>query len=103
MDLARGGEAAHPAEDAAANAVGFAADADASWLLFLTFGLGVSLVLWAIAMVAWLYARRGAGRVGRSVTLVAGILCCALAANVLCLGGSEGAAPREPSPLDLEQ
>jgi hypothetical protein len=67
----------------ATNAVGFGADPDASWPLFLAFGVGISLVLWALAAVAWRYALRGAGRVARVVTLVAGILCCALAINVL--------------------
>lgn len=67
------------------NAVGFSSEPDASWPLFLIFGVGLSLALWAIAVVAWRYSRRSAGRVGRVVVLVAGILCCAMAANVLRL------------------
>ncbi len=65
------------------NAGGFAADPDASWPLFLIFGVGVSLVLWAIAVIVWRYSRRGVGRVARVMIAVVGVLLCLMAANVL--------------------
>ena len=65
------------------NAGGFAADPDASWPLFLIFGVGVSLVLWAIAVIAWRYSRRGVGRVTRVIIAVVGVLLCLMAVNVL--------------------
>ncbi|RXZ47592.1 hypothetical protein ESP57_13690 [Agromyces fucosus] len=65
------------------NAVGFAADPDASWPLFLAFGVGVSLVLWAIAVIAWRSSRRRVGRVTRVVIAVVGVLLCLMAVNVL--------------------
>lgn len=65
------------------NAGGFAADPDASWPLFLIFGVGVSLVLWVIAVVAWRYSRRGIGRVTRVIIAVVGVLLCLMAVNVL--------------------
>lgn len=65
------------------NAGGFAADPDASWPLFLAFGVGVSLVLWALAVIAWRYSRRGVGRVTRVIIAVVGVLLCLMAVNVL--------------------
>ncbi|SIN89378.1 hypothetical protein SAMN05443544_1674 [Agromyces cerinus subsp. cerinus] len=65
------------------NAGGFAADPDASWPLFLIFGVGVSLVLWVIAVIVWRFSRRGVGRVMRVIIAVVGVLLCLMAANVL--------------------
>ncbi|MFB9308336.1 hypothetical protein BJY17_002196 [Agromyces hippuratus] len=65
------------------NAGGFATDPDASWPLFLVFGVGISLVLWAIAVIAWRYSRRGVGRVTRVIIVVVGVLLCLMAVNVL--------------------
>ncbi|MBM7829368.1 putative membrane protein YeaQ/YmgE (transglycosylase-associated protein family) [Agromyces cerinus] len=65
------------------NAGGFVADPDASWPLFLVFGVGVSLVLWVIAVIAWRFSRRGVGRVMRVIVAVVGALLCLMAVNVL--------------------
>ncbi|GAB3084090.1 hypothetical protein [Isoptericola nanjingensis] len=83
------------------NAVGFAADPEASWPLFLIFGAGLSLALWAIAAVAWRYSRRGAGRGARVVVLVAGVLCGALAVNVLRVHPEVVLSPAGPGPWSL--
>ena len=85
----------------ATNAVGFASDPEASWPVFLIFGTGVSLVLWVIAVVSWRYSRRGAGRVARAVVLVAGVLCCALAVNVLRVHPEVVLSPAGPGPWSL--
>ncbi|MFF2452023.1 hypothetical protein [Isoptericola sp. NPDC058082] len=83
------------------NAVGFASDPEASWPLFLIFGTGVSLVLWVIAVVSWRYSRRRAGRVARAVVLVAGVLCCVLAVNVLRVHPEVALSPAGPGPWSL--
>lgn len=83
------------------NAVGLAADPEGSLPLFLIFGTGLSLVLWAIAVVAWRYSRRGSGRGGRVVVLVGGVLCCALAVNVLRLHPEVALSPAGPGPWSL--
>ncbi|MFE5291116.1 hypothetical protein ACFQ8T_02950 [Isoptericola sp. NPDC056618] len=83
------------------NALGLASDREASWPLFLIFGTGLSLVLWAIAAVAWRYSRRGSGRVARAVVLVAGVLCCALAVNVLRVHPEVVLSPAGPGPWSL--
>lgn len=85
----------------ATNAVGFAADADASWPMFLIFGVGVSLVLWAVAVVAWLFSRRGGGRVGRVIIAVVGALCCLMAFNVLRVHPEIVLSPAGPGPWTL--
>ncbi|MFE6734355.1 hypothetical protein [Microbacterium sp. NPDC057650] len=85
----------------ATNAVGFAADTDASWSLFLVFGVGISVVLWAFAVVVWRYARRGAGPGARVVVLAAGILCCALALIVLRGHPELALIPAGPGPWAL--
>ncbi|MFD6176264.1 MULTISPECIES: hypothetical protein [unclassified Isoptericola] len=83
------------------NAAGFAADPEGSWPLFLIFGAGLSVLLWALAVVAWRYSRRGAGPVARVVVLVAGVLCCALAANVLRVHPELVLSPAGPGPWSL--
>lgn len=85
----------------ATNAGGFATDDDASWPLFLAFGVGLSLAIVAIAVVAWRYSRRGVGRFGRVVTVVAGVLCCAMAANVFRLHPEIILSPAGPGPWTL--
>lgn len=67
----------------ATNAVGFAGETDASWPMFLIFGVGVSLVLWAVAVIAWRFSHRGSGRVSRVLIAAVGVLCGLMAFNVL--------------------
>ena len=83
------------------NAVGFAAEAAPSWPLFLIFGIGVSLVLWVIAVIAWRFSRRGNGRVARVVIAVVGALCCLMAFNVLRVHPEIILLPAGPGPWTL--
>jgi len=59
------------------------------------FGPGLSVLLWAIAVVAWCYSRRGSGRVARGVVLVPGVL-CAPAVNVLRVHPEIALSPPAP-------
>lgn len=83
------------------NAVGFAKDPDASWPLFLIFGVGVSLALWVIAVVAWRYSRHGVGRAKRVIVAVAGVLLCLMAVNVLRVHPEIIISPAGPGPWSL--
>lgn len=83
------------------NAIGFAAEVEPSWPLFLIFGIGVSLVLWTIAVIAWRFSRRGNGRVARVVIAAVGVLCCLMAFNVLRVHPEIILSPAGPGPWTL--
>ncbi|PRB15234.1 hypothetical protein [Microbacterium sp. MYb62] len=85
----------------ATNAVGFATDPDASWPLFLIFGVGVSILLGAIAVVAWRFSRHGGGRIRRVAIAVVGFLCCLMAINVLRVHPEIVLSPAGPGPWTL--
>ncbi|MFJ2502524.1 hypothetical protein [Microbacterium sp. NPDC087592] len=85
----------------ATNAVGFAEETDASWPMFLIFGVGVSLVLWAVAVIAWRFSHRGSGRVSRVLIAVVGVLCGLMAFNVLRVHPEIILSPAGPGPWTL--
>lgn len=85
----------------ATNAVGFAEETDASWPMFLIFGVGVSLVLWAVAVIAWRFSHRGSGRVSRVLIAVVGVLCGLMVFNVLRVHPEIILSPAGPGPWTL--
>ncbi|MGA8116478.1 MAG: hypothetical protein WCA46_22715 [Actinocatenispora sp.] len=69
------------------NARGFAAERGGSWLVFMIFAPGVSLLAFAIAVAAWRYGSRvrsgAAAAAYRTVVAVGAVLLCLTAVSVL--------------------
>jgi hypothetical protein len=87
----------------AVNGYAYLKHGDGSLPLFLVFGLGVSVLAFALAAVAWRYGRRDrqAGTGARIVVAVAAVLLCLTAVSVLRSHPSLVWVPLGPGPWSV--